>query len=189
MKNFMQLGRSMVEMLGVLAIVGVLSIVGIYGYKKAMNKIHANELMDIAMKVYNQNLSRLTLNPEILNTNAGYLCSNKLPSSVTKNAAYVARCEEHNLGMERPSWALDSFNVIINLLGPTTHSIYIVGVGSCDVCEELKSMTEAGTTAYRIVSGSKKTPLTGGIKIFCLKSSNTDTGAANSNGSSLQCVF
>ena len=45
-KNLMQLGRSMVEMLGVLAIIGVLSIVGIAGYKKAMAKIHANELME-----------------------------------------------------------------------------------------------------------------------------------------------
>ena len=53
-KLFLQNGRSMVEMLGVLAIVGVLSILGIAGYKKAMSKIHANELMDLAMKVYNE---------------------------------------------------------------------------------------------------------------------------------------
>ncbi len=36
-------GRSMVEMLGVLAIIGVLSVGGIAGYTMAMNKYRANE--------------------------------------------------------------------------------------------------------------------------------------------------
>ena len=39
-------GRSMIEMLGVLAIVGVLSVGGIAGYSKAMNKFKANKLID-----------------------------------------------------------------------------------------------------------------------------------------------
>ena len=38
-------GRSMVEMLGVLAIVGVLSVGGVYGYGVAMKKHKANELL------------------------------------------------------------------------------------------------------------------------------------------------
>ncbi len=38
-------GRSMVEMLGVLAVIGVLSIGGIMGYTYAMNKIHVNEIL------------------------------------------------------------------------------------------------------------------------------------------------
>ena len=38
-------GRSMVEMLGVLAIIGVLSIGGTAGYLYAMNKHHANEII------------------------------------------------------------------------------------------------------------------------------------------------
>ncbi len=37
-------GRSMVEMLGVLAIIGVLSVGGIAGYTMAMNKYKANEI-------------------------------------------------------------------------------------------------------------------------------------------------
>ena len=37
-------GRSMVEMLGVLAIIGVLSVGGIYGYTVAMTKYKANEV-------------------------------------------------------------------------------------------------------------------------------------------------
>ena len=41
-----QSGRSMVEMLGVLAIIGVLSIGGIAGYRYAMNKYHTNEILN-----------------------------------------------------------------------------------------------------------------------------------------------
>ena len=41
-----QSGRSMVEMLGVLAIVGVLSIGGIMGYSYAMDKYRANETIN-----------------------------------------------------------------------------------------------------------------------------------------------
>ncbi len=37
-------GRSMIEMLGVLAIIGVLSVGGIYGYTVAMRKYKANEI-------------------------------------------------------------------------------------------------------------------------------------------------
>ncbi len=44
-------GRSMVEMLGVLAIIGVLSIGGIAGYTMAMNRYRANEIIDVASKV------------------------------------------------------------------------------------------------------------------------------------------
>ena len=39
-----QTGRSMVEMLGVLAIIGVLSVAGILGYTIAMRKYRANEI-------------------------------------------------------------------------------------------------------------------------------------------------
>ena len=47
-------GRSMVEMLGVLAIVGVLSIGGISGYSKAMAKYKVNKTLDqISMLVTN----------------------------------------------------------------------------------------------------------------------------------------
>ena len=41
-------GRSMVEMLGVLAIIGVLSIGGIAGYVLSMNRYRANNILDTA---------------------------------------------------------------------------------------------------------------------------------------------
>ena len=44
MKN--EYGRSMIEMLGVLAIIGVLSIGGLAGYTMAMNRHRANQILD-----------------------------------------------------------------------------------------------------------------------------------------------
>lgn len=44
-KYFKEPGRSMVEMLGVLAVIGVLSIGGIVGYRIAMSKYTANEIL------------------------------------------------------------------------------------------------------------------------------------------------
>lgn len=49
MKNKLEQGRSMVEMLGVLAIIGVLSIGGIAGYTYAMNKHRTNVLINGAL--------------------------------------------------------------------------------------------------------------------------------------------
>ncbi len=48
MKNYIsnQSGRSMIEMLGVLAIVGVLSVAGIAGYSKAMAKYKTNKVVE-----------------------------------------------------------------------------------------------------------------------------------------------
>ncbi len=43
-KNQAQDGRSLVEMLGVLAIIAILSIGGIVGYKLAMNYYQANQI-------------------------------------------------------------------------------------------------------------------------------------------------
>lgn len=43
--KFNETGRSMIEMLGVLAIVGVLSVGGIAGYSKAMGKYKINQLI------------------------------------------------------------------------------------------------------------------------------------------------
>ena len=52
MTNTNEQGRSMVEMLGVLAIIGVLSVGGIAGYTTAMNKYRANEVAQaVAMTV------------------------------------------------------------------------------------------------------------------------------------------
>lgn len=59
MKNLKsQSGRSMVEMLGVLAIIGVLSIGGIAGYTMAMNRYRANEILNAASQVAIMGMSK-----------------------------------------------------------------------------------------------------------------------------------
>ncbi len=47
-------GRSMVEMLGVLAVIGVLSIGGISGYNYAINKHHANQVLQDIRLIYQE---------------------------------------------------------------------------------------------------------------------------------------
>ena len=62
-----QKGRSMVEMLGVLAIIGVLSVTGVAGYKAAVRKALANNLLnqasmratDVATQIGSGNLDSL----------------------------------------------------------------------------------------------------------------------------------
>jgi len=44
--KYTQQGRSMVEMLGVLAIIGVLSVAGIAGYSMAMNRYRTTQIKD-----------------------------------------------------------------------------------------------------------------------------------------------
>ena len=48
-----QSGRSMIEMLGVLAIIGVLSVGGIAGYSKAMSKYRINKTADQITQIIN----------------------------------------------------------------------------------------------------------------------------------------
>ncbi len=114
----------MVEMLGVLAVIGVLSIAGIQGYKKAVNKMHANEIMNLVMMVYNEHFARTVFGNSPL-----YLCSNALPSNVT--STYKTACDNSNLEMNRPGWTLNSFTIVSYRITTTRHSIYIGGVGSC----------------------------------------------------------
>ena len=44
-KSISEIGRSMVEVLGVLAVMGILSVTAVNGYRVALDKNHANELL------------------------------------------------------------------------------------------------------------------------------------------------
>ena len=78
-----QSGRSMVEMLGVLAIIGVLSVGGIAGYSLSMRRHRANQLADIASKyalvLYNSCQQHVLAGTE--SKSSDYTClADKLPS-------------------------------------------------------------------------------------------------------------
>ena len=73
MKN--ESGRSMVEMLGVLAIIGVLSVAGIAGYTMAMNKYRANEIVNVCSQLAILAQARYETTgatATVTGTNAGY---------------------------------------------------------------------------------------------------------------------
>ena len=72
-------GRSMVEMLGVLAIIGILSVTGIIGYTIAMRKYHANEIA--------QAISMLAVSAKTANYGAG----------ITKDTNYTDLIEDANM--------------------------------------------------------------------------------------------
>ena len=72
-----QTGRSMTEMLGVLAIAGVLSVVGVIGYQYAVNKIKANRILnDVRLAYVNvnsyQDLPLNQLTPITFTSASGY---------------------------------------------------------------------------------------------------------------------
>ncbi len=66
------LGRSMIEMLGVLAIIGVLSVGGIAGYAKAMEKHKINKLI----QEYNELIAGLIEHGSALKKQRGYITPN-----------------------------------------------------------------------------------------------------------------
>ena len=84
-----QKGRSMVEMLGVLAIVGTLSVGGVYGYGVAMKKHKANELLHqasmLATTISAQAMSNDGKLPETI-TDFGNTSYGKFPTSVGETA-------------------------------------------------------------------------------------------------------
>ena len=80
MKNN-QKGRSMVEMLGVLAIIGVLSAAGLAGYSKAMFKYKVQKTVDIVMQIF-QRYAELELKD-----------TSNIPYGMKKNGLFP-ECEE-----------------------------------------------------------------------------------------------
>ena len=76
MKTNKETGRSMVEMLGVLAVIGVLSIGGIAGYTMAMNRHRANELLDGASKRAIVAMQQISLGKSASEVSLGEFTSN-----------------------------------------------------------------------------------------------------------------
>lgn len=91
-----QSGRSMIEMLGVLAIIGVLSIGGLAGYTRAMNAHQANQVLDYVNRCSIAVQERIGVAPgtAINNVNcdtAEYLgTSDTLPGAANNGHAVIA---------------------------------------------------------------------------------------------------
>ena len=139
-------GRSMVEMLGVLAIIGVLSVGAIAGYSKAMEKYKVNKIVQnqsyfIARLVEYENLkekdgnlapylSKLSLFPDNLtiSSDGATIESNGLTFRPFVRSRFVI---DYYLSAANPS-SNQTFNVklctslILNLAIPLHDSIYMV---------------------------------------------------------------
>lgn len=98
-------GRSMVEMLGVLAIVGVLSIGGIVGYQYSMTKRAANELAnDLWIEAVNLSVQALQKNNELkiaspktsggYDVDAFYIDDNKNAFEITVDGVPYDVCQQ-----------------------------------------------------------------------------------------------
>ena len=166
-KNLMQLGRSMVEMLGVLAIIGVLSIVGIYGYKNAMNKIHNSELADLILTSYREAFER------------NYLQG-------VKPSRYAFGTAATDLKMDRPSWFPDTGVIQLRLQPDTNtpyesqtyHMVIVRNLESCDLCSNLKEVTLPSTAGYRLLP-TNISPVP--VRVYCCQGGYNTEGCNCSN--------
>lgn len=88
-----QMGRSMVEMLGVLAIIGVLSVGGIAGYSKAMEKFKLqkglDQLQNILFKVINLDNNQFTDDGTITAIRVGIIPVEMLNGKTSTNATEI----------------------------------------------------------------------------------------------------
>ena len=114
MNNLMQRGRSMVEMLGVLAIVGLLSIVGIAGYKKAMLQHYTNEAWDSMMKFQAIAKERAVLYPK--ESCASWYCSALYKAPGAPSSSTAAGYCYFDLKNLLPSFANGSYENYYNFI-------------------------------------------------------------------------
>ena len=123
-----QKGRSMVEMLGVLAIIGVLSVGGVYGYGVAMKKHKANQLLHEA------SMLATTISAQAM-TNDG-----KLPETIT------------NFG----SASNGTFETTVGESADKTQFILTISGLDDGVCEQLQNL-QGGMMRETICSGTTAT--------------------------------
>ena len=92
LSKFNEIGRSMVEMLGVLAIIGVLSVGAIAGYSKAMNKYKINGFTNAYSHLFGnilehyESLTKLDNNTRIVQI---LKKMNAIPNDMTNDTIFV----------------------------------------------------------------------------------------------------
>ncbi len=126
--------RSMVEMLGVLAIIGVLSVGGIAGFNMAMLRYRTNELLDAINKlvIETEHRAQATNNEEPF---AGYEDSfGKLPSEALPNVI-------HNYGGGEWLEVYKNYD--------DCYSVSIRGITDADICTTAVSI--AGEDIINII--------------------------------------
>lgn len=136
MKNVNESGRSMVEMLGVLAIIGVLSIGGIAGYTLAMNRYRANEALQAASLVA---IEAIAQNKAIASTALDGL---SLPAGITSVGA-----DADGIVTIQVATGYDSVGKLIGDLAGNRKASGCTGEGECklDMRKAAKAADATGT--------------------------------------------
>ena len=130
-------GRSMVEMLGVLAIIGVLSVAGIAGYSMAMRNHRANEIANAASMLYIMGIAQNQGNGD---TDLGYTSATgtNLPAG-TSAMAYVGNTKSVTITMKNA----DDCTIVADKLGGTCNGASLtVNFGGTAVVEEIEERPE-----------------------------------------------
>lgn len=94
MNNNTEKGRSMIEMLGVLAIITVLSVCGLAGYSKAMQMYKANILRDGIIEILHFAISvkenlHILQTGEVTNLTSALVASGNIPAGMSYNNEYL----------------------------------------------------------------------------------------------------
>ena len=161
MKKFNQneQGRSMIEMLGVLAIVGVLSVAGIAGYSKGMAKYKANQLID-QVSTISANVKTIFANGE------PYTKMNGTGDGANGNAT-LKKLKAFPDAMTKTSTVTHAFNGACTVTGSSN---------SFDI--KLESLPAEGCAALVLASWGDAAGFSG-IKIGTAAATNDITGAAS----------
>lgn len=118
-----QSGRSMVEMLGVLAIIGVLSVGGIAGYSKAMTKFKINQALE--------QISTLIVNIRTVFANQTNFAA--LNNQVASNLGLVsAEMEAANNALVNPFGGAVVINGNNNISGAANGTVFTVSYAGLD---------------------------------------------------------
>ena len=144
MKNFYkksQSGRSMVEMLGVLAIIGVLSVGGIAGYSKAMEKFKLQKAVD--------QISTIRANVQTLFSNTNdYSALNTKAYSLGVFPAEMAKKD----GVENEVYNAYGLRTIVALFSSSLKSWTLsYRVPNAEVCTALATMAWGNDSSTMIV--------------------------------------
>ena len=107
-----QFGRSMIEMLGVLAIIGVLSVGGIAGYSKAMIKWQINQQIDVISQLLNTMIQYRESFGKDLQKGTSYLNLMPLLASTGNMPDILTEYPQKLLGI---TWYQDRFGFLYNV--------------------------------------------------------------------------
>ena len=178
-----QSGRSMVEMLGVLAIIGVLSIGGIAGYSKAMAKFRVNKTLDqISMLVmnirslYSANINYKGLTDKIA-IQMGIIPRDMLPSGTNESTASSI------INAYQGEVRIGSSNI-----GGTDRSFFIVYSGlTRDACVAIATADWGSQAGSGLQSIQIKAATAGTNKAATLKSASGIPCTANTSAAGTGC--